>query len=79
MVDLPAFFLILGERILSLTVRMMLGVVGFLFVFVQALYQVNKVPFYSYFAHSYYREWMLNSVKCFLYINMIMCFFKKFH
>lgn len=45
----------------------MLAVVLFL---VDALYQVEDVPFCSLFAESFYKEWMLNSVSAF-YARMI--------
>ena len=39
--------------------------------FVDVLYQVEKISFYSQFANSFYHEWMLNFVKCFFLYLLI--------
>lgn len=38
--------------------------------FVEALYQVDEVPFYSWFPEGFYLEWMLNFVKSLFCINL---------
>ena len=38
-------------------------------VFVDALHHVEEVPFYSCLSESFYHEWVLNFVKCFLCID----------
>lgn len=37
--------------------------------FLCALLQVRDVSFYSYFAETFYHEWMLNLAKCFFFVT----------